>query len=102
MYFDEQINQIAWLSSKLMFIGHEYGSVHVSLFDVELQTFYTNIRFVCGMIQTDTHFDSGSGGCGCVLVQPGQSSAVATRSLISSTLHTIPQGITGVPIRLII
>ena len=99
MCFDEQINQIAWLSSKLMFIGHEYGLVHVSLFDVELQMLYSDILIGCVLlIQTDTYVYSGSGGCGCVLVKPGQSSVVTTRSLISSTLHTIPQGITGVPL----
>ena len=85
---------------KLMFISHEYGLVHVILFDVELQTFYSDILIVRILIQTDTHVDSGSGGCGCVLVKPGQSSVVTARSLISSTLHTIPQGITGVPISL--
>ena len=81
-----------------LFIGHKYGLLHVSLFDVELQTLYSDI-FISHvlLIQTDTHIDSGSGGCGCVLVKPGQSSVVTTRSLISSTLHTIPQGITGVP-----
>ena len=67
------------------------------LFDVELQTLYSDILIICWLIQTATYVDSGSGGCGCVLVKPGQSSVVTTRSLISSTLHTIPQGITGVP-----
>ena len=80
-----------------LLIGHEYGLVHVSLFDVELQTLYSDILIICWLIQTDTHVDSGSGGCGYVLVKPGKSSVVTTRSLISSTLHTIPQGITGVP-----
>ena len=80
-----------------MFIGHKYGFVHVNLFDVELQTLYSDILIICWLIQTETYIDSGSGGCGCVLVKPGQSSVVTTRSLISSTLHTIPQGITGVP-----
>ena len=83
--------------SNCMFISHEYGLVHVSLFDVQLQTLYSNILIVCVLIQTDKHIDTGSGGCGCVLVKPGQSSVVTTRYLTSSTLHTIPQGITGAP-----
>ena len=71
--------------------------LHVSLFDVELQMLYSNILVICSFIQTEAYVDSGSGGCGCVLVKPGQSSVVTARSLISSTLHTIPQGITGKP-----
>ena len=71
--------------------------MQVKSFDVELQTLYSNILIMCWLIQTEAYVDSGSGGCGCVLVKPGQSRVVTASSLFSSTLHTIPQGITGVP-----
>ena len=68
--------------------GHEYGLVHVRLFDVELQTLYSNILRVSFsvLIQTDTYVDSGSGRGGCVLVKPGQSSVVTT-SLLHTAYH---------------
>ena len=95
VYVDEQTGVVCF---KHMFLVQvcEY-MLHVSLFDVELQMLYSDILVICSFIQTEAYVDSGSGGCGCVLVKPGQSSVVTTRSLVSSTLHTIPQGITGVP-----